>query len=230
MSEEVEGFFEDFVVGEFDRVIAAEFGGIGEGGDDALVLDIFGDVNDDGAWAAGLGDVKGFLDDAGDVSDVPNEVAVFDDGEGHSKDVSFLECAAANHLLGDLSCNSDEGDGVHVSVGDASDKVCGAGSASSHADACAAGCAGVAFSCEDAALLVAWEDDADLFGAGEGLVDGHGSPAGVSKDHLYAFTFKTMDEELGAVHFAGGLACGLRAIGRGCNRRFVFGGGDCAHG
>src|SRR6516165_3480918 len=59
-----------------------------------LVLDIFWEINNHGAWSPGLGDVKRLPYDAGDLVDIHDKVAVLFDGECHSEHVGFLERAA----------------------------------------------------------------------------------------------------------------------------------------
>lgn len=60
------------------------------------VLDVFGDVNDDGTWASVGAEIVGFLDDAGEIGDIFDEVVVFADGYGDTDDVGFLECVGAD--------------------------------------------------------------------------------------------------------------------------------------
>ena len=89
-------------------------------------LDVLGDVDDDGTWAAGGGDMKGFGDYARDIARAHDEVAVFDDGESEAEDVGFLESATTNHSGGDLAGDGDHGHGVHERIGDAGDEISGA--------------------------------------------------------------------------------------------------------
>ena len=89
-------------------------------------LDVFGDIDDDGTWAAGGGDMKGFGNDARDIARAHDKVAVFNDGESEAEDVGFLESAATNHSGGDLAGDGDHGHGVHEGIGDAGDEISGA--------------------------------------------------------------------------------------------------------
>ena len=90
------------------------------------LLDVFGDVDDYGTWAAGGGDMKGFGDDARDIGRAHDEVAVFNDGESDAEDVCFLESAAPDGGGGDLAGDGDHGHGVHEGIGDAGDEIGGA--------------------------------------------------------------------------------------------------------
>ena len=90
------------------------------------LLDVFRDVDDDGTWAAGGGDMKSFGDYAGDIARAHDKVAVFDDGESEAEDVGFLESATPNHSGGDLAGDGNHGHGVHEGIGDAGDEIGGA--------------------------------------------------------------------------------------------------------
>jgi hypothetical protein len=108
------------------------------------------------------------------------------------------------HLAGDRH----ERDRIHVGVGDRRDEVGGAGAAGRHAHADLAGGAGVALGGERAALLVAGQDDADLVGAGEGLVELLRGAAGVGEDHVDALADQALDDGVGALHFGADLVLG----------------------
>jgi len=93
------------VPGEVDGLVPIRHG--------ELLLDVFGDVDEDRAGAAGGGDEEGFGDDAGNVVDVEDEVVVLGDGSGDFDDGGFLEGVGANHAPGDLAGDGDDGDAVH---------------------------------------------------------------------------------------------------------------------
>ena len=90
------------------------------------LLDVFRDIDDDGTWAAGGGDMKGFSDNAGDIARAHDEIAVFNDGESDAEDVGFLESATPDGGGGDLAGDGDHGHGVHEGIGDAGDEIGGA--------------------------------------------------------------------------------------------------------
>ena len=142
---------------------------------------VLGDVDEDGAGAAGLRDLEGFADGGGDVFGAGDEEVVLGDGQGDAGDVDFLEGVAAEDFGADLAGDGDDGDGVEHGGGDAGDEVGGAGAGGGDADADLAGGAGVAVGHVRGALLVADEDvvDGEL---AQGVVDGEDGSAGVAED------------------------------------------------
>ncbi len=125
------------------------------------LLGVLGDVDEDGAGAAGGGDLEGEPDGRGDVFGAGDEEVVLGDGQGDAGDVDFLEGVGAEDFRGDLAGDRDHGDGIEHGGGDAGDEVGGAGAGGGHADADAAGGAGVAIGHVRGALLVADEDVVD---------------------------------------------------------------------
>ena len=195
--------------------VAAETGlDFVEGGPDGLgllLLDVLGEVEDDGAGSSGFGDVEGFGDDAGDVVDVGDEVGMLHDRHGDADHVGFLEGAAPDHGLGDLAGDGDQGAGIHEGIGDGGDEVGGPGAGGGHADAGLAGDACVAFGGEGATLFMAGQDGADLR-LGEGLMEFHRGAAGIGEDDFDTGPFEGLDKDVASEHQGADLALG---IGRG---------------
>ena len=107
------------------------------------------------------GDLEGLADGGGDVFGAGDEEVVLGDGQGDAGDVDLLEGVAAEDFGGDLAGDGDDGDAVEHGRGEARDEVGGAGAGGGHADAYAAGGAGVAVGHVGGALLVADEDMVD---------------------------------------------------------------------
>ena len=86
-------------------------------------LHVLADVDQDGAGTAGGGDVEGLMDDARQLGDVRDEVAVLGDGARGADHVRLLEGVApdlgAVHLAGDR----DHRHRVHVGGAQAGDQV-----------------------------------------------------------------------------------------------------------
>ena len=87
------------------------------------------------------------------------------------------------------------------------------------------GGARVALGGESAALLVAREDDADLVGAGERLVQFQRAAAGIGEDHVDALADQALDDGIGAFDFRAG---GCRGLGGGRSGFFMVAGGKRA--
>ena len=187
------------VAGPYVGIVAAHMDFLGEQRLGAGLLHVFGQVNEHRAGPAGLGDVKGLFDDAGNVVDFGDQVAVLYHRQGHAVDVGLLKRPFADHRLGDLAGNGDQRHGIHVGIGNAGDQVGGAGTAGGHADACAAGRPRIPFSGKRPALLVARQHGAD-FRASQRLVDFHAGPAGVGEDGIHTLAFEASDQDFAAGH------------------------------
>ena len=171
------------------------------------LLGVLGDVDEDGAGAAGAGDLEGLADGGGDVFGAGDEEVVLGDGEGDAGDVDFLEGVAAEDLGGDLAGDGDHGDAVEHGRGEAGDEVGGAGAGGGHADADAADGAGVAVGHVGGALLVADEDVVDGGELAQGVVDGEDGAAGVAEDGGGAFAGEGGPEDFGAGRVGCGCSC-----------------------
>ena len=151
------------------------------------VLDVLGHVDQHRAGPAGAGDVEGLLDDPGDVPGRLDEVMVLGDRPADLDHRRLLERVGPDHAGGHLAGDGDDGQAVHLGVGQAGDEVQGPRAGGGHDHARLAGDAGVPLGREDAALLVAGQDGADLVPVpGQRLVHRHAGAAGVGEDDLDA--------------------------------------------
>ncbi len=162
------------------------------------LLGVLGDVDEDGAGAAGRGDLEGETDSGRDVFGAGDEEVVLGDGQGDAGDVDLLEGVGAEDFGGDLAGDGDEGNAVQHGCCEAGDEVGGAGAGGGHADAGAAGGAGVAIGHVGGALLVADEDVVDGGEFAEGVVDGEDGAAGVAEDGGGAFAGEGGPEDFGS--------------------------------
>ena len=78
--------------------------------------------------------MKGFLDDARQLSRIHDQIRVLHDRQGHPVEVGFLEGRLADELGIDLTGDGDQWDGIHVGIGDGRHEIGGAGAAGGHAD------------------------------------------------------------------------------------------------
>ena len=138
-----------------------------------------------------------------------HKIAVFDDGEGHAKDIGLLEGAAADRSGGDLAGDGDHRNGVHVGVGDTGDEIGGARTGGGHDHADFTGGAGVSFGHEGSTLFVTGENGADFFRAGEGLVQHHAGATRISEDGVDSGMLEGLDQQVAA--HRGGAEFGLGA-------------------
>ena len=101
------------------------------------------------------------------------------------------------HLAGD----DDEGDGIHQRVGQAGDRVGGAGTRRHQHDAGLAGRAGIAFRRMDRALLVADQNVDEFVVLEERIVDRQNRAAGIAENVPDALILERPDHDLRAGQF-----------------------------
>ena len=165
------------------------------------LLHVLGNVDQHGAGPAALCEVEGLLEDARQVVDIEDEVAVFHDWQRQAVDVGFLKRHLADVLRINLAGDRHQRDRIHVGVGDRRNQVGGAGAAGGHAHADPAGGARVALGRKSATLLVTRQDHAKLAGTGERLMQFQRTAARIGKDHLDALPDETLDDGIGALDF-----------------------------
>ena len=121
------------------------------------------------------------------------------DRQRHANHVCFLEGTAADHRLGYLAGDGDQGAGIDIGVSDGCYQIGCAGTAGCHAHAGPAGGPGIAFGGEAAALFVTGQDGANLR-LRERLVDLHARAAGVGEDDLAALALQCFDKDVAPKH------------------------------
>ena len=186
-------------------------------------LHVLRDVDHDRAGTTGPGNVIRLFDGRGQLVNVPHQEVVLRDATGDPGRVRLLKAVVSDQVGGHLSGEDDNGDRVHVGVGDARDGVGGAGAAGHEDRADATGGFGVAFRRVRAALLVpdehVLEGGLDLL---HGVVDLDHRAAGMAEDAVDALFFKGANEDLRALEGGGirrpigggGGVGGLQGLGR----------------
>src|SRR5579864_2463608 len=149
------------------------------------LLRVLGDVDENGARAAGTGDDERLANGARDIFGAGDHHIVFGDGHGDAGNVDFLEGVGAEQLAADLSGDADDWRRVEHGGGDAGDHVGSAGAGSGHGDSYAAAGTRVAVGHVRGALFVADENVVQL-GLAERVIDRKNRAAGVTEDVLHA--------------------------------------------
>ena len=167
---------------------------------DLGVLQVLGHVDEDGARAAGGGEVERLGDRLGDVVGVGDHEVVLGHGHGHAADVGFLEGVGAQQGHADLAGDGDDGHGVHLRVGQRGDQVGGAGAGGGDAHADLAGDLRVAGGGVAGALLVAHQDVADLLGVEQRVVQREDRAARNAEYDVRAKLLEGPDDRLRAGH------------------------------
>ena len=188
-----------------------------------LLLHILREVEDHGSGATALSNVEGFLHDPRDSINIRDQIGVLHDRQRHANHVRFLEGTAADHRLGYLAGDGDQGTGIDIGVGDGCYQIGRSGTAGCHAHAGPAGGPGVAFGGETAALFVTGQDGADLR-LRERLVDLHARASGVGEDDLAALALQCFDKDVAPEHQGSDVfvASGLIALRRGGRAHMMF--------
>ncbi|MPM80912.1 hypothetical protein SDC9_127963 [bioreactor metagenome] len=100
-----------------------------------LLLDIDGNIDQNGAFASCGRDVKGFFHDPGDIVCVLDQIAVLDKRGAGPGYVHLLEDIPSEQEALYLPGNGNQGNAVHIGRGDPGDEVCGPRAGSHHANA-----------------------------------------------------------------------------------------------
>ena len=105
---------------------------------------VLGDIHQDRAGPAGVGDVEGLLDGLGNLACIHHQVVVLGDGQGNAGHVRLLEGVLADGRPGHLAGDGHHWHRVHLGRRYASDQVGRPRSGGCHAHAHLAGHPGVA--------------------------------------------------------------------------------------
>ena len=165
-----------------------------------LLLYIDGDVDEHRAGPASGGDVKGLLDDAGDVVGVLDQVAVLGEGGHRASDIHLLEDIPPQQIAGYLAGDGYHGDGIHIGGGDAGDQVGGARAGGHHAHPHLPADPGIAGGHMARVLLRADQGVADLRVGLQGVHRRADGGAGIAEDMRYLFPLQTLDQGLCSCH------------------------------
>ena len=206
----------------------------------ALALQhVLRDVDQHRSWSSAPRDVERLGHDLSDVVTVANEEVVLGDRHRDAGDVGFLEGVGADQGATDLPGDRDDGDRVHLRVGQRRDEVGGAGPRGGHHHADLAGGVGVAAGRVAGALLVADQHVTQLLRVEQRVVDRQHGSAGDAEDDVDVELLERPDYRLRARHLLrgnlfrlrGGRVRGAGAGGRavGAVRRLRWSRGGCAH-
>ncbi len=97
--------------------------GVGAGGE----LDVLGNVDHDGTRPARAGDIEGLVQHAREIVDVLDQPVVLGAGPRDADRVAFLERVVADQVRRHLAGDADDRNGIHQGVGEAGDRIGGAG-------------------------------------------------------------------------------------------------------
>ena len=189
-----------FETGPIGLVLDVLRAGIGA----ARELHILRNVDDHRTWAPVLGDVESLVKNARQILDRADEVIVLGAMPGDADGVAFLEGIRADEMRRHLAGDADDGDRIHQRVGEAGDRIGGAGAGSDEHDARPAARAGIALGRMRRALLMTDEDVADgMLVIVQHVVDRQDGAAGIAENDIDALVLQGLDDHFGAGHLFG---------------------------
>ncbi len=121
------GLLDLILVAAHGRIIAAQIYFIGIFEFSFGRAHVFGDVHQNRAGTAARGDIKSFLDGLRQIVDVFDEHVMLRARSADADVVGFLKCIVTDKIRGDLAGKSDEGNGIHVRIGQSGDDIGHAG-------------------------------------------------------------------------------------------------------
>ena len=168
-----------------------------------FIGDVFQDIDEHRARAAGPGDGKGLPDDVGQVLGPAHQVVALGDGHSDPGDVHLLKGVLTDEIFPHIDGDEDHGGGVHIGGGDTGGKVGGPGAGGGEADAHLAGGTGVAVGRVGRPLLMGGENVADLLLVTTALklvVDVQNGAAGIAENGVDSLLQQALHEHLRAFH------------------------------
>jgi len=158
---------------------------------------ILGQVHQDRARPSRPRQMEGLLDGHGQVFDVLHQIVVFGAGAGDSGNVRFLEGVVADEHGGNLAGEDHQGDGIHVSGGQAGYGVRPPRAGGDQADPHFPRGSSVPVSGMNRALLMPHQDMADFLGIfAKGMIQSQDGSPGQPEDGVHAFLFERFEENL----------------------------------
>ena len=155
-----------------DGIVPGENHLLGPGVDHLLVLGGLGQVDQDRARSAGLGDVEGLGHDPGDVLCLGDQVGVLGHGVGDAHNIGLLEGVRADGCHTHLAGDHHHGNGVHHGIGYGGDHVGGPGPGGDQADPDPTGGDGVPFGRVPGRLLMTDQGEPESDRIIDGVVGG----------------------------------------------------------
>ena len=181
--------------------------GISPGGE----LNILGDIDHHRPGPAARGDVESLVQDARQVGDVFDQIIVFGARPGDADRVAFLERVVADEMGRHLAGDDHQRDGVAERIGEAGDRVGGAGPGGHQHGPDLAGRARIAFGRVHRSLLVPHQDVAHFLLLEERVVDRQHGAARIAEDVFNSLVGQRRQHHFRPGHFSHSL---LRSLSR----------------
>jgi len=196
------------------RVVGAHRHRLGIAGVGGLFeRDIFRNVDHHGAGTATARDMKRLLQRFGQVANIFHQEIVLDDGTRDAHGVAFLEGVEANRRRGHLASDDHHGHAVHVSGGNASDRIGHAGARGDQGHAHIARGSGIAIGGMHSRLLVAHQHVLNGVLLVKRIVDVENGATRITPEVLDVLSLQGLDKDLRAHELFG---CRGSVVRSGC--------------
>ena len=181
-----------------DGFIAADRDCVGVIVVEHFILDILRDIDYDGAGTTARGEIERLLEDTSEAGPFHYEVVVLRHRLGYADGVRFLEGVVAEHSPGDLSGDTDQGNGIEPGGRKTRHGVGGARAAGRYADADFARGPGIPVGRVDGSLFMPVQDDADVGRVVQSVEDRYGRPPRIPEHSVDVFPAQGFDYHFGS--------------------------------
>ena len=166
---------------------------------DLRLLYVDRDIDEDGAFTAGAGNVKGLFDDPGDIRGSAHDIAEFYEGLAGAGDIDLLEHVASHEIAVNLSRDAHQRDTVRERSSNSRDQIRRAGAACCNRNADLARDPRVAARLMRRVLFLAHKDRLDIRiqNTVEEWTDCHSR---IAEDIFHAFFFQTFHNCIRCYH------------------------------
>ena len=166
--------------------------------------DVLGKIDQHRTGPATLRKVKSLVHRGGNLTHIPDDVAVFHHGQGDPENIDLLEGVGPLQRVGHLAGDDHHRNGIQVRIGDARHQVSGSGPAGGHAHARLAGYPAVRVGRECRALLVPAQVVLEA-GINQRVVQRHDGAARIAENMFNTIAQQRFDHQLrSAAQFDGG--------------------------
>ena len=160
--------------------------------------DIFGKVNQDRPRSPFGGDEISFGNHTRQIRRVTHNIAMLYAGQSHTDDIDLLERVCAHQICRHLTRDKHDRYRIEIGVRYGRNQICRPRPRRSHRRANFARCARITNGGHTAALFMSAQNMTQIWKARKLVIDGHNRPARISKNHVHALRFQTLQQELRA--------------------------------
>ncbi|MNI11805.1 hypothetical protein D3C73_649620 [compost metagenome] len=154
-------------------------------------------------FAAGVRDMKGFMNDARKIFNIAHQIAVLRNRHRNACNIRFLESIGSNQAGKDIAGDYHQWNRVHKSGRDPGYQIGCSRTGGCNTYARFAACSGIAVSRMNRALLMPCQDMLEIIEAMKSIVDVQYRTARVTEDGIHPFHYKTAQQDFGTRNHLG---------------------------